>query len=100
MTGICYNLSGCERVRRRGGDGHINSEMVFSLSLFSLGLIYVVGRESLQQGRYSEAGELFGGGLESQGAWAGGSVAIEQTCQTALLSRDDLVGNMLLGRWG
>lgn len=44
MTGICYNLSGCEC---EGGRG-INSEMVFSLSLFSLGLIYVVGRGSLQ----------------------------------------------------
>lgn len=29
-----------------GGVGGINSEMVFSLSLFSLGLIYVVGRGS------------------------------------------------------
>lgn len=83
-----------------GGGAHITSEMVFSLSLFSLGLIYVVGRESLQQGRPGEAGELFGGGLESRGARAGGSVAVEQTRQTALLSRDDLVGNMLLGRWG
>lgn len=48
MTRICYNLSGCESVKlKESRMGGINSEMVFSLSLFSLGLIYVVGRGSL-----------------------------------------------------